>query len=182
MNGEERRTQLIDILSKSDAPVSGTVLARKLQVTRQAIVQDVALLRANGQQIFSTSRGYVLIGNNECERIFKTIHSDDDVEQELTLIIDLGGKIKDEFVYHKAYGVVKADMNIKSRKDIAEFMQNINTGKSKPLKNVTSGYHYHTVIADDVQTLNEIESCLRERGFLAKLNEYEPVDFRKNEK
>ena len=73
-------------------------------------------------------------------------------------------------------------MNIKSRKDIAEFMQNINTGKSKPLKNVTSGYHYHTVIADDVQTLNEIESCLRERGFLAKLNEYEPVDFRKNEK
>ena len=166
MNGEERRTQLIDILSKSDAPVSGTVLARKLQVTRQAIVQDVALLKANGQQIFSTSRGYVLMGNNECERIFKTIHSDDDVEQELTLIIDLGGK----------------DMNIKSRKDIAEFMQNINTGKSKPLKNVTSGYHYHTVIADDVQTLNEIESCLRERGFLAKLNEYEPVDFRKNEK
>ena len=66
MNGEERRTQLIDILSKSDAPVSGTVLARKLQVTRQAIVQDVALLKANGQHIFSTSRGYVLMGYNEC--------------------------------------------------------------------------------------------------------------------
>lgn len=182
MNGEERRTKLINILSDSDIPVSGSALSQRLSVARQVIVQDVALLRANGYEIFSTSRGYVLLSKNEHSRIFKLIHSDDDAEQELSLIVDLGGRIKDVFVYHKAYGIVKADMNIRTHKDIDEYMRNINSGKSTLLKNVTSGYHYHTVTADDRQTLDEIEKRLREKGFFAKLNEYEPVDFSENSK
>ena len=182
MNGEERRTQLINILLDSDAPISGSVLSQRLSVARQVIVQDVALLRANGYEIFSTSRGYVLLTKSEHTRIFKLIHSDDDAEQELSLIVDLGGKIKDVFVYHKAYGIVKADMNIRTHKDISEYMDNINSGKSTLLKNVTSGYHYHTVTADNRQTLDEIEKRLREKGFFAKLNKYEPVDFSENAK
>lgn len=180
MNGEERRKELLKILSAADMPVSGTALAEKLDVTRQLIVQDVALLRANGHRIFSANRGYVLFSDSGCERVFKLIHSDDDAEEELTLIVDLGGKIKDVFVYHKAYGVVRADMNIRSRKDVADYVRNIKSGKSKLLKNVTSGYHYHTVTADDKATLDEIENELREKGFFAKLNEYEPVDFGAN--
>lgn len=182
MNGEERRNELLKILSESKVPVSGSELSRKLNVTRQVIVQDVALLRANGQKIFSANRGYVLFSGNDRERVFKLIHSDDDVMEELTLIVDLGGKIKDVFVYHKAYGVVKAEMNIRSRKDIADYVANIKSGKSKLLKNVTSGYHYHTVTAEDKETLDEIENKLREKGFFAKLNEYEPVDFGANPK
>ena len=56
-------------------------------------------------------------------------------------------------------------------------MTNLQTGHSSLLKNVTSGYHYHTIVADDEQTLDLIQEELGKLGFLAKLQEYEPVDF-----
>ena len=60
MNGEDRREKIINILRSSSTPVAGVALAKELNVSRQVIVQDVALLRANGTAIFSTNRGYVL--------------------------------------------------------------------------------------------------------------------------
>lgn len=179
MNGEERRKQLMRILAGSQAPVSGAALSKELHVSRQVIVQDVALLRANGADIFSASRGYVLHTKSEAKRIFKVFHSDEEVEEELSLIVDLGGRVQDIFVYHKAYGVIRADMNIRSRKDIGNFMEMIRSGKSSLLKNVTAGYHYHTVFAEDDKTLDAIQESLGKRGLLARLNEYEPVDFEK---
>ena len=110
-------------------------------------------------------------------RVFKVFHSDDDVERELTTIVDLGGMIEDVFVYHKVYGVLRADMNIKSRMDIRRYMQEIATGKSSLLKNVTSGFHYHTIRADSEEILDMIQEELGRQGFLAKLQDYEPVDF-----
>ena len=53
MKGEERRKQLLNILSSSNNPVSGGTLAKELNVSRQIIVQDISLLRANGATIFS---------------------------------------------------------------------------------------------------------------------------------
>ena len=47
MNGTERRKCILQILSASDKPVSGVSMAKQLQVSRQIIVQDIALLRAN---------------------------------------------------------------------------------------------------------------------------------------
>ena len=38
---------------------------------------------------------------------------------------------------------------------------------------MTSGYHYHTIVADDEQTLDLIQEELGKLGFLAKLQEYE---------
>ena len=55
MNGEQRRKQLLSFLSGSQTPISGAALARELKVSRQVIVQDVALLRANGADILSAS-------------------------------------------------------------------------------------------------------------------------------
>lgn len=178
MTGEQRRKQLLQILTDNENPVSGTVLARQLHVSRQVIVQDIALLRANGTEIFSASRGYILVRTEpETSRILKMRHSDAETEEELNMIVDLGGKIRDVFIYHKAYGVVRADMNIRSRKDVREFMEKILSGKSSLLKNVTAGYHYHTILAEDEQTLDMIQDRLSERGMLAKLQDYEPVDF-----
>lgn len=177
MSGENRRENIIHILQSSDAPVSGVSLAKQLDVSRQVIVQDIALLRAKDYQILSTNRGYVLAREKECSRVFKVIHSDQEVETELQTIIDLGGWVKDVFVYHKIYGVVKAEMNLHSRRDIAEYRKDLESGKSTLLKNVTAGYHYHTVMAEDEQTLDLIQDALAKVGFLAKLQEYEPVDF-----
>ena len=178
MDAQQRRQMIASRLAESSQPLSAGSLAQELSVSRQIIVGDVALLRANGCEIFSASRGYLLHAKNDASRIFKVLHSDEEVEEELTMIVDLGGRIQDVFVYHKVYGVVRADMNIRSRKDIRTFMEGIISGNSSLLKNVTSGYHYHTVFADDEQSLDVIQESLQNRGFLARLQDYEPVDFR----
>lgn len=177
MSGEERRGKIIQALKNSDKAVSATTLAKEFDVSRQVIVQDVALLRANGKNIFSTNRGYLIQEDEETTRVFKVQHEDDEVEKELTTIVDLGGTVEDVFVYHKVYGVLRAEMNIKSRMDIRNYMEEIRSGKSSLLKNVTSGYHYHTVRAGRVEILDMIQEELQKKGLLAKLQDYEPVDF-----
>ena len=177
MKGEERRKQLLNILSSSNNPISGGTLAKELNVSRQIIVQDISLLRANGATIFSTNKGYLLQEDRKYSRVFKVYHTDDQVEEELSTIVDAGGQIRDVFVYHKVYGVLKAEMGIKSRRDVRSYMEEISTGKSSLLKNVTSGYHYHTIDAEIEEILNAIQEELQQKGFLAKLQDYEPVDF-----
>lgn len=174
MNGETRRKEILKCLRATTAPISASHLATDFGVSRQVIVQDIALLRATGLDIASLSRGYVLEKSTRYQRIFKVCHSDDEVETEMNLIVDAGGTIDDVFVYHKAYGTVRAPMNIKSRLDVKKFIADITSGKSSLLKNVTSNYHYHTVSAESEEALDHIEQCLREQGFWAQLTEYEP--------
>lgn len=177
LNGQERREQILKILKNSTKPVAGTDLAKQMDVSRQVIVQDMALIRANGVDVMATNRGYVLHETKEVSRVFKVVHTDGQVEEELNLFVDLGGKVEDVFVYHKIYGVIKASMNIKSRRDVRKYMEGISTGKSTNLMNLTSNYHYHTIIAEDEQTLDMIQDELTQKGFLAQLQDYEPVDF-----
>ncbi|SHJ48261.1 transcription repressor NadR [Hespellia stercorisuis] len=177
MTGKERRNQIIRILEKSEQPVSGGALSRMVSVSRQVIVQDIAIIRANGHDIIATNRGYLLQAGGEIQRVFKVKHGDEQIEDELLAVVDFGGKIKDVFVYHKVYGVVRAELNLKSRRDVMNYMEQIHSGESTPLKNVTAGYHYHTVIADSEETLDLIQEKLWELGFLAKLQDYEPVEF-----
>ena len=180
MKGEARRQEILKRLSRSDAPVSANSLAECFGVSRQIIVKDIAILRNSGFEISAHARGYVLDKKAMPERVFKIIHSDEDVEKELNLIIDLGGRVEDVFVYHKFYNKVTAKMNIKSRLDVNNFIEDITSGKSSLLKNITSGYHYHTVSADSIETLNLIEAKLKENGFLAPLQEYEPSEINSN--
>lgn len=177
LGGQERREQILKILRNSTEPVAGVELAKQLEVSRQVIVQDMALIRANGIDVMATNRGYVLNEVKEVSRVFKVIHTDNQVEEELNLFVDLGGKVEDVFVYHKVYGVIKVPMNIKSRRDVRKYMDEISSGKSTNLMNLTSNYHYHTIIAEDDQVLDLIQEELTRKGFLAKLQDYEPVDF-----
>lgn len=174
MKADERRRKIINFMSGSPVAVSGGQLAERFGVSRQIIVQDISSLKADGHNIISTHNGYVLHGNPSCTRVFKLIHSDEEVEKELNLIVDLGGVVEDVFIYHKIYNKVAAPMGIKSRHDVRLFLEGIASGKSSLLKNVTSGYHYHTISADSEDTLQLIEASLRENGFLAPLQEYEP--------
>lgn len=177
MNGNERRKEILKLLTESQEPISGISLARQLSVSRQIIVQDIALLRAAGNDIMSMNQGYLIQSKPKLSRVFKVIHTEQDVEDELNTVVDFGGIVKDVFVYHKAYGVLRADMNIRSRLDIDNFVKKIKSGKSNLLMNVTSGYHYHTVLADSEQLLDIIQDRLREKGYLARLQDYEPVEF-----
>ena len=177
LSGKERREQILKILRDSEEPIAGTELARQLDVSRQIIVQDMALIRANGVDVMATNRGYVIQESKQVRRVFKVVHTDEQVEEELNLFVDLGGIVEDVFVYHKVYGVIRADMNIKSRRDVRKYMESISTGKSTNLMNLTSNYHYHTIVAEEEQTLDMIQEELQQKGFWAKLQQYEPVDF-----
>ena len=185
MTGTERREQILQILGNATKPVSGDALAKRLEVSRQVIVQDMALLRTSGIQIYSTNRGYLIDKidvTNAC-RVFKVIHSDEETADEMNLVVDLGGHLVDVFVYHRVYGVMRGDLNIKSRLDVKNYMSTLENGKSTLLKNVTGGYHYHTVMAKNEEILDLIQKELSEKGFLAAVSDYEPVDLahQKNE-
>lgn len=181
MTGEQRRKQILEILQQNTEPVSGTFLAKELQVSRQVIVQDMALLRAADVEILTTHKGYLLGNKRNCSRVFKVVHEDGDTERELNIFVDYGGCVEDVFVYHKVYGIVRANMGIHNRREVKRYMEDLKSGHSSLLKNVTDGYHYHTITAESEEILDDIQNELDRVGFLAPLREYEPVDFWKNQ-
>lgn len=181
MKGEERRKRIVELLKNSKTAIPGKDLAKQFQVSRQVIVQDIALLRAEKLDLISTNHGYILNETQKVERVFKVKHTDEQTQEELQLIIDFGGCVEDVFIYHRMYDVVRADLNIHSRMDIENFLNGLKTGSSTFLKNITDGYHYHTVSAPTETILNLIQSKLQEHGFLASLQDYEPINFWKEE-
>lgn len=171
MTGAKRREDIINTIRCSKHPVSGTALAKAYQVSRQVIVQDIALIRAAGYDIISTNRGYILNAPVGVSQVFKVSHTDEQLEDELCAIVDLGGKVINVMVNHRVYGHLEANLNISSRRNVAEFLKDIQSGKSSPLKNITSNYHYHLIEADSEETLNLIKNMLIEKGYLVENSE-----------
>ncbi len=167
MTGKERRDSIIKMIS-GKSPVSGGSLSKSLDVSRQIIVSDIALLRAEGYDIISTNRGYFLNSPSGATIVVKVNHTDEQTEDELNTIVDLGGTVIDVFVHHKVYGKISADLNIRSRRNVKEFIENIKSGKSTPLKNITSNYHYHTISAENEEVLNIIVEELKNKGYLVE--------------
>ena len=176
MTGSERRDKIIETLRGADVPISGSALARAVGVSRQVVVQDIALLRADGHDVVATSRGYVLqegAGAGIPTRLVKVHHSVEELGDELTTIVDMGGAVLNVMVNHRVYGKITADLDIRNRRDIERYLQDIETGKSYPLMTVTSGYHFHRIAADTAEELDEIERALADKGYLAELLPYE---------
>ena len=172
-NGSQRRKYIIELLKQSEVPISGTRLGKETEVSRQVIVQDITLLRAEGYDITATPRGYVLNISQNTLRVVKTLHTLQQTEEELASIVDLGGIIVDTIVNHKAYGKISVPLNVRNRRDIQIFIAQITSGKSRLISDVTSGYHFHTIMAESEEILDEIEEVLREKGILAEILPYE---------
>jgi len=169
MDTFERREKIIELLNKSNKPLTGTWLANALGVSRQAIVQDIALLRASGHDLIATSQGYMLpksSANYVYKRIFTCKHSERDMEDELMTIIDMGGRVLDVSVEHKVYGEFKGKLMIKSPSDVRKFITNMKQEGAGALSMLTGGIHIHTIEADSESTLDDIEKSLKEKGFL----------------
>lgn len=173
MSRTERRNAILHILKGTGDSVSGSALSEKLGVSRQMIVQDIAVLKAAGYEILSTNRGYCLASAPYVRRTVKMFHTDAQIEEELNTIIDLGGRVLDVFVKHKAYGELHAQLPIASRREIQEYLANIRSGKSVPLKNLTSNYHYHTLEAPDDEIMSLILCELQRKNMTAPLLDYE---------
>lgn len=166
--GEERRKKLLELISHTVEPLSGSVLAKQLGVSRQVIVQDIALLRAVDKNIISTAKGYLLYQQDakKARRCFFVYHTTEQIEDELCTVVDLGGSILDVFVEHEIYGTITADLNLKNRRDVMEFVERVRTNKTVPLKELTAGRHTHTIEADTEEVLDVIEAELLKKGYL----------------
>lgn len=173
MTTSERRAKILKILQMSSQPVAGKEFAAKFGVSRQVIVQDMAVLRASTPGILSTTRGYSLQKELLSTREFKLWHPQEETSRELNLIVDCGGSVKNTSISHRVYGRVTVDMDIHSRQDVAEFIDNLKDSQSSVLSSATSGYHYHLVEAASEERLDLIEQRLREAGFLAPLKPWE---------
>lgn len=173
LTGAQRRKKILEMMQKSDEPLSGGALGKATGVSRQAVVQDIALLRTEGYPIVATARGYLLEKSKEKVRLIKVFHTNEQTEEELNTIVDFGGTVVDVMVNHRAYGKISATLNIRSRRDVQCFTEQIKTGKSVPLLNITSGYHFHHISAESVEILDEIEEQLRQKGFLSEFLPYE---------
>ena len=166
MKVDERRKAIANLLLSAKAPVSGSELAREFDVSRQIIVQDIAVLKAMEYEILSTNQGYVIRKSPLSERVFKVHHTTGQTEDELSCIVDLGGTVVDVFVWHKVYGKIEAALNIFSPMHIRQFLEGVRTGQSTELMHITGGYHYHTVRADSEAALDRIEAALTQRHYI----------------
>ena len=157
--------------------VSARKLAETFGVSRQVIVQDIAILRSYGNAIVSTNRGYILPKSARFTREFKVCHDMGRVIQELNIIVDLGVRVKNVSISHRVYGRISAEMRIDSRADAREYVERMQSSKSTILGNSTSGYHYHLVEASSEERLDEIEETLEKEGFLVPYLSWEKKQF-----
>ena len=57
--GNDRRILLVKLLKDASNPIPGRELGESLKVSRQVISGDITLLKAKGEPIIATNRGYV---------------------------------------------------------------------------------------------------------------------------
>lgn len=168
MEGNIRRDKITRDLTNSKEAIKGSDLADKFHVSRQVIVQDIALLRAKGIAIVSTSEGYMLYTSNEesVRRVFCVNHEDDQLEEELLIFVDNGGHLLNVIVDHEIYGQITVDLLLKTRRQVKAFIDKIKTTDFIPLMTLANGDHYHTVEAESEDVLDIIEEELRGLGLL----------------
>ena len=167
MDNSERREKIVSLLMEKPVPVSASKLASKLDVSRQIIVGDVALLRAEGHDIVSTPRGYVYgeMPDGYTRRI-ACRHEADGTREELYILVDAGCTVEDVIIEHPVYGELVGTLQLSSRYDVDEFMDKLSEQKAAPLSALTYGIHLHTIRADSKKKLDKAVEKLRESGFI----------------
>ena len=168
MNAAQRRSQILQLLRESRRPLSASALAGGLGVSRQIIVGDVALLRAAGADITATPRGYVILSPSGLVRRVAVRHRPDQMERELTLMVDQGCTVLDVMVEHPVYGQLTGRLDLSSRHDVAEFTRRVSDSRSQPLAALTDGIHLHTIACPDQGTMDRVLGALGQAGFLLK--------------
>jgi transcriptional regulator of NAD metabolism len=168
----ERRRQIVAWMRAHGAPVRGGELAKRLRVSRQCLVQDIAILRAGGEEIVATPRGYRLPKTSDRHRAHRAIlacqHEPERTEEELNILVDHGVKILDVVVEHPLYGELRGSLMLESRTDVQDFLEQVKTERAALLSSLTGGVHLHTVEASRPEMISRAKTKLRARGFLPK--------------
>ncbi|MCL2363778.1 MAG: transcription repressor NadR [Defluviitaleaceae bacterium] len=171
MDATKRRERIFEIIRQSNAPVSASALAKELGVSRQVIVGDIALLRAQGREIIATARGYMIPSFREANQYIGKMaccHHAENTIEELCLIVDLGATVVDVIVEHELYGEITGQLNIKTRDDADAFITRINASEVRLLSALTQGVHLHTLACRNKAHFEEIKHALNIAGFLVQ--------------
>ncbi len=167
MERNTRLQALERLFTEASGALQGRDLAEHFGVSRQAIVQDVALLRSRGVPLEATPRGYLLRKEEprRC-RLFALSHSREEVAEELLAIVSRGGRVLDVLVEHPLYGEIRGNIDVASREDVLRFVGLLKTAGAEPLLVLSGGVHLHTVEAQSEEALDAIEKALGEKGYL----------------
>lgn len=169
LNTLERRATIMDTLLSAVQPVTGQELSEMLGVSRQVIVQDIAVLRANGKHIMATPRGYTLAlpsHKSKYQTIIACKHGPENVAEELMAVVQHGGEVVDVTVEHPVYGQITGVLMIKTPQDVGHFVERVSSTGAGLLSSLTKGVHLHTIRAHDSKSLIRIMGDLTKSGFL----------------
>ena len=163
-----RRKKILELLENSNEIINATAMAEKFGVTRQIIVSDIALLRANGHKIISEKRGYFLEreANYGVKKVIICKHYEKGVLDEFYAVVDNGGRFLNVIVEHPIYGQITAELNIASRYDAQEFVRSVKESNASQLSDLTNGIHYHTILCPDEAAFERIKKELKENNIL----------------
>lgn len=166
MTANERKQYIISELEQTDIPINASKLAKKLEVSRQVIVGDVAILRASGNSIIATPRGYLLEKIPPSHYSIACRHTPEELLEELYIIVDNGCSVRDVIVEHQVYGQIVGELHIFSRKDADEFANSLKESHQEPLSRLTGQIHLHTIDCPSQKHYEELKRDLSEHGFL----------------
>ena len=165
-----RRDKLLQRLKKSKEALIGSQLAEEFGVSRQVIVQDVALLRAEGEKIVATSQGYFYeenLGMTTVKTSIACFHDDqEELKDELLTVVNYGGRVIDVKVEHPIYGDLSGNLMISNIEEVDNFIKNYQNNEAQLLSKLTEGVHLHTIEAVNMQVLKKIKEELKEKGYL----------------
>ncbi len=107
--------KIAELLEAASEPLSGTGLAERFGVSRQAIVQDIARLRDSGCPVRATAAGYSLDRQGcRVRRLVAVRHAPGDVREELLTVVGGGGRVIDVIVDHPVYGELRGNIDAKT--------------------------------------------------------------------
>ena len=169
MTAAQRRTAIYKQLTTAQTPISATALAQQFSVTRQVVVGDIALLRAEGHSITATPRGYMIPAETGLRRTIACHHSGEDTQKELFAMVDCGCTVVDVIVEHPVYGQLSGQLQVFSRYDADVFWDALQKNGAQPLCSLTGDIHLHTLVCPDEARKARVLAALEEKGYLMGL-------------
>ncbi|MFC0188028.1 transcription repressor NadR [Fictibacillus aquaticus] len=169
IKGSDRRELILQWLKENSQPLKGSWLAKKTNVSRQVIVQDISLLKAANEPIMATAQGYVYMQAEEKQEhcaVVASRHSPEETEDELNTMVDHGVLIRDVIVDHPVYGHLTASLMLSNRNEVRNFIKKLQDTKASLLSELTEGVHLHTLSADSTAKLNSAIEALRQKGYI----------------
>lgn len=164
----ERRQLILNLIKEADSPIKAGDIAEQCLVTRQVIVNDISILRAEGNGITSTSKGYTIEKTTKNLYVIECDHSEKDILEELYIIADCGCGVLNVIVEHDVYGEIIGNIEVFNRFEADEFYNKFKNSKTVSLSALTNNRHMHTLSCPSEKRFEEVKKRLVESGFIVK--------------